>query len=284
MPPPRILTPFRVGGAAPGAVLRSRAPAARQRPATRTSCTHGAARPVSTTRERRRSIDAPRCVRSAESLTARAAERRVPLLTEDVRLGAGCGPTEPDTLAHSHFSERTTHVKLSDLSPAEHRRIEVAVHEAGHAVQVILAGGQIAEVKLNDDDPDTPGECWHTDVPKGREREVSYAGPWAESRWRHGESPRLQHVLALLASNASDCDDVVRSDRGLPREIENQLETCWSSITKLAGALFVDGRLDDRTVRAALGMDGDERHDRMVRAAIRCGDAPGSFTVHLPYD
>ncbi|MEH6795663.1 hypothetical protein [Rhodococcus sp. ARC_M5] len=37
-------------------------------------------------------------------------------------------------------------------------------------------------------------------------------------------------------------------------------------------------------VLASLGMDGDERHDRMIRAAIRCGDAPESFTVHLPYD
>ncbi|WP_206488390.1 hypothetical protein [Rhodococcus sp. KRD162] len=69
----------------------------------------------------------------------------------------------------------------------------------------------------------------------------------------------------------------------MPRAIENQLETCWNAITKLAGALFVDGRMDDRTVRAALGMTGDPAYDRMVGAAIRCGDAPGSFAVHLPY-
>ncbi|WP_155290482.1 M50 family metallopeptidase [Rhodococcoides fascians] len=103
-------------------------------------------------------------------------------------------------------------MKLSDLSPAEHRRIEVSIHEAGHAVQAVLAGGRIVEVKINDGDLDTPGHCLHVDVPGARLREVSYAGPWAESRWRHGERPRLQHVLALLASNASDCDDVVWSD------------------------------------------------------------------------
>ena len=70
----------------------------------------------------------------------------------------------------------------------------------------------------------------------------------------------------------------------MPREIEHELETCWSSVTSVAKQLFVDGRVGHDAVLDSLGMDGDVRHDRMVRAAIRCGDAPGSFAVHLPYN
>ncbi|WP_156520385.1 hypothetical protein [Rhodococcus sp. EPR-157] len=173
-------------------------------------------------------------------------------------------------------------MKLSDLSPAEHRRIEVAIHESAHAVQVILAGGNITEVRMNDHDAEMPGHCAHTDVPEARLREVSYAGPWAETRWKRGAHPPLASILASLRDNPSDCDDVIRSDQGLPREIENQLETCWSAITKLAGALFVDGRLDDRTVRATLGMTGDPSHDRSIRASIRMGDAPGTVAYSAP--
>lgn len=170
-------------------------------------------------------------------------------------------------------------MQLSDLSTAEHRRIEVAVHEAGHAVAAVLAGGVIDYVRLLDD-PETPGVCVHSGVSEHDERGVGYAGPWCEARWIHGERPHLSEVLAVIASNESDRGELLRTDRGLPREIENRLELCWSAISKLAGTLYVSGRLDHVDVADALGFNGD--NDGSVRAMIAAGFRPTAITAHAP--
>lgn len=64
-------------------------------------------------------------------------------------------------------------MKFEDLSPAKLDRLDTSLHEAGHCV---MAGGRIIEVRINDDDLETPGHCMHVAVPDERQREVAYSG------------------------------------------------------------------------------------------------------------
>ncbi|OLT32202.1 hypothetical protein BJF84_03565 [Rhodococcus sp. CUA-806] len=75
---------------------------------------------------------------------------------------------------------------------------------------------------------------------------------------------------------------MVRSDAGLPREIENTLEGVWPAITALAKRLYVDGKVGHDAVLAALGMNGDGQHDNSVRASIRFGDWSPDATWSMP--
>ena len=172
-------------------------------------------------------------------------------------------------------------MKLEDVSATEHAALEVAVHESAHATFAVYLGASVAEAVIDRDTAE--GLCTLTaSVSPEVERGIGYAGVWAQVRWRHGGRPALSNIIEGLRENRHDWDRVVRADAGLPRQIEPVLETLWPAITQVAKTLFITGRADHDAVCAALGMTGDQRHDDAVRASVRMGDAPRTFSWTSP--
>ncbi|ORL76409.1 M50 family metallopeptidase [Prescottella equi] len=167
------------------------------------------------------------------------------------------------------------------MTEAKRQRITTAVHEAGHAVAAVMAGARIMAVTLHSD-PKTPGSCTFVDLPAGKDAAVAYAGPWCEARLRFGARPRLEHIQAAIAANPGDHSDLAEYGPPLPRDTESLLETCWSTIVKLAATLYAEGRLAHRDVTAALGIPLLNGHLSTEASMIRSGCEPGSFTCHQP--
>ncbi|MFT7025360.1 MAG: hypothetical protein ACJA07_004483 [Rhodococcus sp. (in: high G+C Gram-positive bacteria)] len=161
------------------------------------------------------------------------------------------------------------------LTVADRERFATAIHEAGHAVAVVLAGDRIVDLRLNDGDVDAPGQCTHQDVPENEERGVAFAGPWSEERWRRGARPTPQQLRASLDRNGSDAA-FLEASAGVgadPREVEPILEAAWPAVKQIARELFIRGHLQHDDVAHELGLDGTA-HDHSVVASIRSGILP----------
>lgn len=170
-------------------------------------------------------------------------------------------------------------MKLSDLTTEERDRISAAMHECGHAVAAVLAGGRIESVQLHTGD--TRGSCTTVDLPASSDAAVTYAGPWCEARWRHGPDPDLSEVRAVLAGSTDERELSLSAD-GLPRAIERDLEVCWRAVAQLASALWADRTLTHAQVCAALGLPEVDGHRSVAAAMIRSGFAPHSTRIVSP--
>lgn len=167
------------------------------------------------------------------------------------------------------------------LTPSERARAAAAVHEAGHAVAGVLLGGQIEAVTVPLDPGDGPlgwTQYAHPLTPD-TDAAVTYAGPWAEARWRDGDFPARSAVRAALAANCSDADALADLGGPLPQHVEPLLRRCWGSITTLAAALYRTGHAGHADVCAALQIP--ENDNATGLAAIRSGSVPG-FRITPP--
>ena len=141
------------------------------------------------------------------------------------------------------------------LTTAERERIELAMHEAAHAVAGVLHGGRVEVAEVFDRERNGEhGRVTFTGLPADAERATAYAGPWGQARWRSGPRPTIDQVRAVLASTGS-CDHaaLIASGGGLPREVEPMLEVVWPAVRELAAVLFSTGRAGHDAVLAALG-------------------------------
>ncbi|MBF6161054.1 hypothetical protein [Nocardia cyriacigeorgica] len=159
-------------------------------------------------------------------------------------------------------------MKLNDLTPAERERIATAMHEAGHAVAVVLAGGHVGLAEVYDTERNgRVGHTTHTGLSPDAERAVTYAGPYAEARWQFGPRPRIDQVRAAL-SGTCDHAELTAAGGGLPREVEPTIEVVWPAIKALGADLFRDGRADHDAVLAALGAASEDDLP-MIRSLIK---------------
>lgn len=149
-------------------------------------------------------------------------------------------------------------MNLNDLTPAERERIATAMHEAGHAIAVVLAGGRVGLAEVYDTERDgRVGHTTHTGLPPDAERAATYAGPYAEVRWRFGRNPAITDIRAAL-SGTCDHAALFASGGGLPREVEPTLDAVWPAVRELAAVLFSTGRADHDAVLAALGAASED--------------------------
>ena len=147
-------------------------------------------------------------------------------------------------------------------------------HEAGHAIAATIYGGEIrTAVVLR---PGTlvaagakhGGFTAYTAPAEGREAEVTFAGPYTESRWLTGPHPTATALRASMCTNHQD-DAALRrlfaSNAETGNAVAPLIERAWPAVVTLARKLLRDGQARHPDVLAALG--------------ITDGGGPGSFQL-----
>jgi hypothetical protein len=168
---------------------------------------------------------------------------------------------------------------LADLTDAERERAAVAFHEAGHAIAATALGGRIQAAVVSDGRTfGLLGKTVFDVLPEGQSPSVTYAGPWAEARWRAGRRPTQRELFAALDRNSCDDGELSRSGGSfMGAGVVPLLERCWPSVAQLAAQLWTNSEVRHEHVCAALQIP--ERDNGFHLSLIRSGSAPGSFTV-----
>jgi hypothetical protein len=176
----------------------------------------------------------------------------------------------------------TGRLTLADLTARERERIEVAFHEAGHAIMAVALGVTVQSAAVAQGARSRPhGHTAFKDhLPIGHDAAVTYAGPWAQARWRVGRRPGMAEISRVLDASESDYKALCAAGgTEAAAGVEPLLERCWGSVTTLARKLYRDGEARHDDVCAALGLTDCGGPGSVELAMIRAGSAPGSFTV-----
>jgi hypothetical protein len=173
----------------------------------------------------------------------------------------------------------TKQLTVADLTARERERIEVAFHEAGHAVAATILNGRIRTAVVGESKTfGVAGKTVFDELPAGADAGATYGGPWAQARWQAGGRPGTADIWRVLDASASDYEALCAAGGTVAAAgVVPALERCWPSIAKLAGKLFVTGEIRHSDVCAALGIPETDNGHHL--ALIRSGSAPGSFTV-----
>lgn len=163
-----------------------------------------------------------------------------------------------------------------NMTEAEIDKLAAALHEAGHAVACAVLGGRVHQAVLGD----TP-HTEYAELAAGTRAAVSFAGPWAETRWPLGRAPGPADMRRVLARNSADEKSICASVHGMAEgdHIAGLMERCYPAVKSLAKTLYFKGEASHADVCAALGLTDDGGPGSLGLAIIRCGSAPGSFTV-----
>ncbi|AQA05022.1 hypothetical protein BVC93_24390 [Mycobacterium sp. MS1601] len=167
---------------------------------------------------------------------------------------------------------------MPTFTAAELDRLAASTHEAGHAIAAVVLGGRVDTVILDDQHPRTE----YVDLAAGTRSAVTFAGPWAETRWTMGRTPTPADMRRSFARNGSD-DQSLCAAGGWHQggHVAPLLERCWPAVKELAKTLYFAGSASHADVCAALGLpEGDNGGPGSLSLAmIRAGSSPGSFTV-----
>jgi hypothetical protein len=167
----------------------------------------------------------------------------------------------------------------------------VCAHEAGHAVAAVLLGGEVELARVFEPgivappagNNVAPGHPWgattYRSLPRFAGPSITYAGIWAEARWRTGGPPSPAVLRKAWTENATDRAELFSVHRD-PADIahtliEPMLQRCWQPIIVVAQALSrTDLGVDDAFVRGALGLSRDPDVAGFQLAMIRSGSTP----------
>lgn len=154
-------------------------------------------------------------------------------------------------------------------------RLRTSVHEAGHAVEVVLRGGQVLQCRLLV--PGPGGRTRYRGVGPVAKPLVAAAGPAAELIFNVGRSPgRPSDVAAVLRRARSDA--VLLSAGSVPSWAvvvgqQRRMRACWPAISVLARRLYAGETLHHADVVKALG-DPSPTQLRMLGANVGRGMRP----------
>ncbi len=169
-------------------------------------------------------------------------------------------------------------LKWADLTDDERWRLEIAVHEAGHAVACTLTGGRIAKAVLIDPPGgELSGETAFRVLAEGSKAQVFYGGPWCQARLVARKRPTAAQVRAVLDDSRDYTQLSLCGGTAAGAAVVQLLERTWPAIITAARQLHRDGEIDHHDVLAALQLT--EQTAPMGLAAIRSGSTPGSFTI-----
>ncbi len=169
----------------------------------------------------------------------------------------------------------------------EHARIDLALHEAGHAVAGVLHGGVVSSCTVTSGRVKSGvitqpnGSTSFSTLPSGRHAEVALAGPWGQVRGRTGRRPGPREIHAVLSTTGCRDREVLTAAGGSDSgdAVVPLLERCWPSVAELAALLFRTGKVSHTDVLAALKLSSDPQVRSIELAQIKAGAAPGTFTI-----
>lgn len=174
----------------------------------------------------------------------------------------------------------------ADLTDREAALVELAMHEAGHAVVGAVLGGTLAWSAVRgspDDALPLHGNTLFADMPAGVDAQVAYAGPFAAAYWLAGNRrPTQTEVMAQLRAGGCGDDQTVLASGPAAltaARVAPLVERCWPAIRAVAGTLVGRGSVVAADVSAALRLSADPQVRGVQLANIRSGAAPGSFRV-----
>ena len=165
------------------------------------------------------------------------------------------------------------------------RRVEVAIHEAAHAIAATLLGGRIHAALLIDPPPShgqLHGMTIFDELAPGSDAQVTYAGSWAAAALAAGRWPTSAQVFAILypSAEAASADWRELSKLGgtaAGLAVASLLWSAWPAVVELAAELERTGTVRHKDVCRALKIPPT---DNGVHLSMICsGAAPGSFTV-----
>lgn len=143
------------------------------------------------------------------------------------------------------------------------RRLELAVHEAAHAVVGVVHGARLLRAKLAADS--TSGhtqftaESFTAGGPLVYRSHIAAAGAVAEAMFAHGPRPTLRQIEARLCG--SDRDELhaeaMATLHPVPvpaAELQRLLSRCWTAVGDLAADLYLGRAITHARVCAALGV------------------------------
>ncbi|GFG68097.1 hypothetical protein MKUB_55870 [Mycobacterium kubicae] len=163
---------------------------------------------------------------------------------------------------------------LADITARERWHLELAIHEAAHAVAAVALGGTIRNaVVSNSRVMGVEGLTTVTDMPRGRESEIAYSGPWAQARFRAGRRPTQRDVFSILSRGAWKDDRALTAAGGthLGTPVVPLMERCWPAVVAVAKKLHRDGEVHQEDVLAALGVTDGGGRTSVQLAGLRSG-------------
>lgn len=163
---------------------------------------------------------------------------------------------------------------LADLTANEREQIDLAFHEAGHAVAAVALGGVLhSAVVVNGRVTGNQGLTTLDVMPVGYASEIAYAGPWAQARWCAGQRPTQRELFAVLASTGCKDERVLIASGGTHtgRGVVNLITRCWPSVVRVAQQLVQSGEVHQATVLTALGITDGGGLTSVQLASLRSG-------------
>ncbi|MDV3215251.1 hypothetical protein [Mycobacterium avium] len=163
---------------------------------------------------------------------------------------------------------------LADITPRERWHLELAIHEAAHAVTAVALGGTIRNaVVSNSRVMGVEGLTTVTDMPPGRDSEIAYAGPWSQARFRAGRRPTQREVFNVLSRGGWKDERALIASGGihLGTAVVPLVERCWPAVVTVAKKLHKDGEVHQEDVLAALGVTDGGGLTSVELAGLRSG-------------
>jgi hypothetical protein len=173
----------------------------------------------------------------------------------------------------------------ADITDRERWHLKLAIHEAGHAVAGVVLGAQLrSAVVVNSRVVGVEGltSFDHDTLPRWRQPEVAYAGPYSQARFRSGpRRPTQRQVYAVLGGSghkderaliaAAAADPLGGDSLSQARAVVPLIERCWPAVVRVAQLLHRDGEVTQDDVLAALGVDDGGGLTSTQLAGIRSG-------------
>jgi hypothetical protein len=160
------------------------------------------------------------------------------------------------------------------------RRLELAVHEAAHAVIGVIHGARVQRVSLAADGAtgrtDFTAGSFTTGSPVVYRTHIAAAGAVAEAMLVHGPRPTLRQIEARLCGSDRDELHQQAMASGFPVPIPAAsvialLSRCWAAIAELTPDLYFGRTLDHTDVCAAMGLRDEGGPHSVELAVIRSG-------------
>jgi hypothetical protein len=134
------------------------------------------------------------------------------------------------------------------LDPA---RIDLAVHEAGHAVTGVVHGGVLRTAIVSSSRVyGLSGLTQFRDLAAAERGTTALAGPWAEKRFRTKTAPRSSGLTYGSVCTGDDASLIAAAEGGLPHvwRVVPLIDRLWPAVGRIAVQLYQQSEIGHNDV------------------------------------